>query len=52
MSALAGCGRWAVRPWEKVHLADRAMLFDYDAEEAASDEHVLGNREALAEFAL
>lgn len=41
----AGCGRWAVRPQEKEFLADRNMQFDYDAQEAATDHHVLGNRE-------
>jgi hypothetical protein len=43
--ALVGCGRWAVRPNEKEHLADRTMKFDPDTQEAASDEHTLGNRE-------
>jgi hypothetical protein len=42
---LAGCGRWAVRPDEKEYLADRIMQLDYDAEETASDQHVLSNRE-------
>jgi hypothetical protein len=41
----AGCGRWAVRPNEKEHLADRTMKFDPDAQEAAADEHILSNRE-------
>jgi hypothetical protein len=41
----AGCGRWAVRPDEKEHLADRTMKFDPDGQEAAADEHVLSNRE-------
>lgn len=40
-----GCGRFAVRPNEKEHLADRTMQFDEDAHEAAADEHVLSNRE-------
>ena len=41
----AGCGRFAVRPSEKEHLADRTMRFDADPHEAAADEHVLANRE-------
>ncbi|RMH44693.1 MAG: DUF4266 domain-containing protein [Deltaproteobacteria bacterium] len=47
-AAAAGCGRYAVRPSEKEHLADRAMQFDEDAAETAADEHVLTNREAAA----
>ena len=43
--ALSACGRWAVRPNEKEHLADRTMKFDHDGQEAAADEHVLNNRE-------
>jgi hypothetical protein len=42
---LAGCGRWAVRPQEKELLADRAMQLDPDPQEAATDQHVLNNRE-------
>ncbi len=45
VAALAGCGRFAVRPNEKEHLADRTMQFDPDGQEAASDDHVLSNRE-------
>jgi hypothetical protein len=45
---LGGCGRWAVRLWEKEHLADRTMQLDYDAQEASTDEHVLSNREGAA----
>jgi hypothetical protein len=41
----AGCGRYAVRPDEKELLADRIMQPDYDVQEAASDQHVLSNRE-------
>jgi hypothetical protein len=41
----AGCGRFAVRPNEKEHLADRTMQFDSDKQESASDEHILDNRE-------
>jgi len=40
-----GCGRWAVRPNEKEHLADRTMRFDADDQESASEDHVLDNRE-------
>jgi hypothetical protein len=43
--ALAGCGRYAVRPNEKEHLSDRTMRFDADDQEAATDDHVLGSRE-------
>jgi hypothetical protein len=45
LSALAGCGRFAVRPNEKEHLADRTMQFGADGQEAASDDHILSNRE-------
>lgn len=41
----AGCGRHAVRPNEKEHLADRTMRFDDDRQEASADEHILSNRE-------
>ncbi|HLU68334.1 MAG TPA: DUF4266 domain-containing protein [Kofleriaceae bacterium] len=44
-AALAGCGRHAVRPSEKEHLADRTMRFDTNQQEAAADDHVLSNRE-------
>lgn len=43
--ALAGCGRFAVRPNEKELLADRTMRFDPDAQEASADSHVLESRE-------
>jgi len=43
--ALAGCGRFAVRPNEKEHLADRTMKFDGDGQESSSDDHVFSNRE-------
>jgi len=46
--ALAGCGRHAVRASEKEFLADQVMVFDYDGQEAAADEHVLSNREGSA----
>jgi hypothetical protein len=46
--ALAGCGRWAVRPNEKEHLADRTMRFDADLQEIAAEEHVLESREGSA----
>jgi hypothetical protein len=42
----AGCGRYAVRPNEKEHLADRTMRFDADEEETEASDHVLDNREA------
>jgi hypothetical protein len=46
--AVAACGRHAVRPYEKEHLADRTMQFDTEAQEAGADEHILGNREGSA----
>ncbi|HEU5060833.1 MAG TPA: DUF4266 domain-containing protein [Kofleriaceae bacterium] len=46
--ASAGCGRFAVRPSEKEHLADRTMRFDADRQEAAADDHVQNNREGSA----
>jgi hypothetical protein len=46
--AAAGCGRWAVRPNEKEHLADRTMRFDADDQELTSNDHVLDNREGAA----
>jgi hypothetical protein len=45
---LGGCGRFAVRPNEKEHLADRIMRFDADEQEAAADGHILSNREGAA----
>ncbi len=44
----AGCGRFAVRPSEKEHLADRTMRFDSDRQEAAAEDHVQSNREGSA----
>ena len=46
--SLAGCGRFAVRPNEKEHLADRTMRFDTDQQEIAAEEHVLESREGSA----
>lgn len=45
LAACAGCGRHAVRPSEKEHLADRTMRFGANKQETASDEHVMSNRE-------
>jgi hypothetical protein len=45
---LAGCGRFAVRPSEKEHLADKTMRFDVDGQERAADDHVMSNREGSA----
>ena len=45
---LAGCGRYAVRPDEKEHLADRIMKLDDDPHEVMTDQHVLTNREGSA----
>ena len=44
----SGCGRQAVRASEKEFLADEVMVFDYDKQEAAADDHVLTNREGSA----
>lgn len=44
----AGCGRFAVRANEKEFLADPAMAFDHDEQEAAADDHILTNREGAA----
>jgi hypothetical protein len=48
LSLAAGCGRFAVRPSEKEHLADRTMRFDANGQEASADDHVLSNREGSA----
>jgi len=48
VTALSACGRAAVRPSEKEHLANRIMRFDEDTSETAADEHVLSNREGSA----
>jgi hypothetical protein len=45
VTVCAGCGRFAVRPSEKEHLADRTMRFDTNRHENAADQHVLSNRE-------
>lgn len=47
-AGVPACGRLAVRPSEKEHLADRTMRFDADAQETAADDHVLSNREGSA----
>lgn len=44
----SGCGRHAVRPAEREHLADRTMEFDDDLHETVADDHVLSNREGSA----
>jgi hypothetical protein len=41
----AGCGRYAVRPSEKEHLADRTMRFDQNRQESSADDHIQSNRE-------
>ena len=48
LALVAGCGRFAVRPSEKEHLADRTMRFDSDRQETAADDHVQSNREGSA----
>lgn len=45
VTVCAGCGRHAVRPSEKEHLADRTMRFNANRHETSADEHVLSNRE-------
>jgi hypothetical protein len=47
-TALAGCGRQAVRAAEKEFLADQIMVFDEDPHQASSDDHVRSNREGAA----
>ncbi len=39
----SGCAR--VKPWEREHLADPIMQFDYNKEEKAVREHFLATRE-------
>jgi hypothetical protein len=46
--ALSACGRTAVRASEKEFLADQVMVFDNDPHEAASDDHIMTNREGAA----
>ncbi len=48
VAVATGCGRFAVRPNEKEHLADPIMTFDQDPQESAADDHVLTNREGAA----
>jgi Domain of unknown function (DUF4266) len=43
-----GCGRFAVRPNEKEHLADPIMAFDQDPQGDSADEHIIINREGAA----
>lgn len=47
-AALTGCGRQAVRAAEKEFLADQVMVFDEDAHETSSDDHIRTNREGAA----
>jgi hypothetical protein len=47
-TALAGCGRQAVRASEKEFLADQIMIFDEDPQQASSDDHVRSNREGAS----
>lgn len=42
----SGCAR--VKPWEREHLADPIMQFDYNKEEKAVREHFLATREGSA----
>jgi len=44
----SACGRTAVRASEKEFLADQVMVFDNDPHEAASDDHIMSNREGAA----
>jgi hypothetical protein len=45
LALASGCGRYAVRAYEKEHLSDRTMRFDVDEQETSMGEHVLGTRE-------
>lgn len=38
-------GCTTVKPWEREHLSDPIMQFDYNKEEKAVREHFLGTRE-------
>lgn len=40
---ISGCAR--VKPWEREHLADPIMQFDYNKEEKAVRDHFLSTRE-------
>lgn len=46
LSAVSGCA--VVQPWEREHLADPIMQFDYNKEEKSVKEHFLGTREGSA----
>lgn len=46
LTIVSGCV--AVKPWEREHLADPIMQFDYNKEEKAVREHFLGTREGSA----
>jgi len=48
VAASIGCGRTAVRASEKEFLADQVMVFDNDPHEAASDDHIMSEREGAA----
>lgn len=43
---LTGCA--PVQPWEREHLADPIMQFDYEKEENAVREHFISTREGSA----
>ena len=44
--ALAGCAHPPVKPWQREHLAKRAMRFDADPIESRFRSHMTGSREA------
>jgi len=48
VTAVAGCGRQAVRASEKKFLADQVMIFDDDPHESSSNDHIRTNREGAA----
>lgn len=46
VGALAGCGHAPpVQPWQREHLAKRAMRFDADLAEMRFRQHMFGSRE-------
>ncbi|MBI3584866.1 MAG: DUF4266 domain-containing protein [Nitrospinae bacterium] len=46
LAFFSGCA--VVNPWEREHLADPVMQFDYNKEEKAVREHFLGTSEGSA----
>lgn len=48
VALMGAVGCTHVNPWEREHLADPTMQFDYNKEEKAVKEHFLGTREGSA----